>query len=365
MNLMKTSRKKIVKPLLIFTSVLILAILAVIGVLYFEAQSYLNKNLSEFVSKKSKGKYELSFENLTINFSDWGFEIEQVSFHPSDSILKTLPHLNSSKQFYSFSSPNVRFRGIRFFNLLIRKDLEIGEIKISKPELNIHGQKTDQEQKDKNSISTLMLELKPLVTKTFNSIKIDKIELTNASFDFYSLLGETRKLANAENITIGILNFYTDSLLLPDPNRMFDARDIYLRMQNYQNKLADSIHSLLAESVTFSLKSSKIEAQNIEFKPNNDSISARDRYQITVPDLKITSRNIRDLYLNNSIPIDSMILKGAIIKYWPGQKNRLQKKELKEEFNLYELIKKEFSSVHIQSFKLQNAQLMLFKKHSD
>jgi hypothetical protein len=365
MNLMTTARKKIVKPLLIIASVLLLAILAVIGVLYFEAQSYLNKNLSEFVSKKSKGKYELSFENLTINFNDWGFEIEQVSFHPSDSILKTLPHLNSSKQFYSFSSPNVRFSGIRFFNLLIRKDLEIGEILISKPELNIHGQKTDQEQKDKNSIGTLMLELKPLVTKTFKSIKIDKIELANASFDFYSLLGETRKLANAENITIGILNFYTDSLLLPDPNRMFDAKDIYLRMQNYQNKLADSIHSLHAESVTFSLKSSKIEAQNIEFKPKNDSISVRDRYQITVPDLKITSRNIRDLYLNNTIPIDSLILKGAIIKYWPGQKNRIQKQDQIEEFNLYELIKKEFSSVHIQSFKLQNAQLMLFKKLSD
>jgi len=362
---MTTSRKKLVRPLLIIASVLILAILAVIGVLYFEAQSYLNKNLSDFVSKKSKGNYELSFENLTINFSDWGFEIDQVSFHPTDSILKTLPHLNSSKQFYSFSSPNVRFSGIRFFNLIIRKDLEIGEIIISKPELNIHGQKSDQEQKDKNSISTLMLELKPLVTKTFKSIKIDKIELANASFDFYSLLGESRKLANAENITIGILNFYTDSLLLPDPNRMFDAKDIYLRMQNYQNKLADSIHSLHAESVTFSLKSSKIEAQNLEFKPNNDSISIKDRYQIIVPELKITSRNIRDLYLNNTIPIDSLILKGAIIKYWPGQKNKGLKQDIKDEFNLYELIKKEFSSVHIQSFKLQNAQLMLFKKLSD
>ena len=362
---MTTARKKIVKSLFIIASVLILAIIAVIGVIYFETQSYLSKNLSEFVSKKSKGKYELSFENLTINFGDWGFEIEQVSFHPSDSILKTLPHLNSSKQFYSFSSPNIRFSGIRFLNLIIRKDLEIGEILISKPELNIHGQKSDQEQKDKNSLNTLMLELKPLVTKTFKSIKIGKIELANASFDFYSLLGETRKLANAENITIGILNFYTDSLLLPDPNRMFDAKDIYLRMQNYQNNLADSIHSLHAESVTFSLKSSKIEAQNLELIPNKDSVSVKDRYQIIVPELKITSRNIRDLYLNNTIPIDSLILKGAIIKFWPGQRTRLPKQDLKEEFNLYELIKKEFTSVHIQSFKLQNAQLMLFGKFSD
>jgi hypothetical protein len=362
---MSLFRKKLVKTLIAIVLILILTLLAVITMLYFEAQSYLNKNLSEFVSKKSEGKYELSFENLKINFSDWGFEIDRVSFHPSDSILRTLPHLNPDKQFYSFSSPNIRFSGIRLIHLILRKNLEIGEIIISQPELNIHGQKSDHEPDDKNNLSTLILELKPLVTKTFKSIKIGKIELANASFDFYSLLGETRKLANAENITIGILNFYTDSLLLPDPNRMFDAKDIYLRMQKYQNKLADSIHSLSAESLTFSLKSSQIEAKNLELIPDNDSISVKDRYQIVVPELKITSRNIRDLYLNNTIPIDSMILRGAKIKYWPGQKNRNSKQNIKEEFNLYELIKNEFSSIHIQNFQLQNAQFMLFKNRRD
>jgi len=360
---MTTFRKKILKTLATIASILILTALVIFGFLYFEAQSYLNKNLSEFVSKKSKGKYELSFENLQINFSDWGFEISQVSFHPSDSIIKTLTFRKPEKQFYSFSSPNVRFGGIKLFNLLLRKDLEIGEIIISQPELNIHGQQTDQD-KNANDINTLLPELQPLVTKTFKSIKIDKIELANASFDFYSLLGDTKKLANGENITIGILNFYTDSLLLPDPNRIFDAKDIYLRMHNYQNKLADSIHTLHAEFVTYSLKSAQIEAKNLNLEPN-DNISTKDRFQILLPELRITTRDIHDLYQNKSIPIDSMIFKNAKIKYWSGLKNITSKLNSKEEFNLYELIKNDFSSVHIQNFKLENAQLMLFKARTD
>lgn len=360
---MITFRRKILKVLAISTSVLILTVIAAFGFIYFEAQSYLNRNLSEFVLKKSKGKYELSFENLQINFSDWGFEISQISFHPTDSILKTLPQLNPNKQFYSFSSPNIRFEGISLVSLLLRRNLEIGQILISQPELKIHGQQAEVDNKEYN-LSSLLQELKPLVTKTFHSIRIDKIELANASFDFYSLLGETRKLANGENITIGILNFYTDSLILPNPNRIFNARDIYLQMHNYQNRLADSIHTLHAEFVTYSLKSAQIEAKNLDLEPN-DNLSAKDRFQILVPELRITSKDINDLFQNKSIPIDSMIFKNAKIKYWTGLKNLNSIQKSKEEFNLYDLIKSEFSSVQIQNFKLENAQLMQFKARSD
>ena len=82
--------KRIYKIPAAILSILIVIALATLALLYFEAQSYLNKNLSDFVSKKSKGKYELTFENLKINFNQWGFEMNQVSFHPSDSIIRTL-----------------------------------------------------------------------------------------------------------------------------------------------------------------------------------------------------------------------------------------------------------------------------------
>jgi hypothetical protein len=361
---MAAIREKIVKTVAAVLSIVILIALTGFALLYFEAQSYLNKNLSELVDKKSKGKYVLTFENLTFNFKQWGIEINQLSFHPSDSLTSTFVQTNSNKQFYSFSSPNVQINGIKLFQLILKKKLELGEILISQPELVIHGKQNGPDDQ-KNNLITLVQELKPLVTKSFKSIKIDKIELSNASFDFYKLLGDTRKLANAENITFGILNFYTDSLLLPNPNRLFDTEDIYLRMQNYQNKLADSIHSLSAEFVTYSLKHSQIEAKNVELKPINQRITEKARYQILVPNAKITSTHIKDFYRNNSIPIDSLILKDAKISYWPGEKLVNVKMETVDQFNLYDLIKNELSNISIQNFKLQNAELKLFKSQTD
>jgi hypothetical protein len=331
--------------------------------LYLGAQNYLNKNLSEFVSKKSEGKYELTFETIEISFKHWGIELKQVSFHPTDSIIRSLEQGSLSKQFYSFASPNIHFGDIHLLQLVFQRKLEIGEILITRPELHIHGSKIS-ESEGKNNVSSLFQELKPLVTKKFSSIHIHKIELAQASFDFYNLLGDSRRLANAENITIGILNFYTDSVLLPNPDRMFDADDIYLRMQNYQNKLADSIHSLSAETATYSLKRSQIEAQNIELKPI-DQETVKSKYSIQVPYARITSPHIKDFYQSNSIPIDSLQLTDAKIKYWPGRKALKNKSGGPVGFDLYELIRRDFSSVSIHDFELKSAQLLLYRSQTD
>lgn len=361
---MNNLKKKIVRPIIAILLGVVLLLTATFLFLYFEAQGYLNKNLSEFVQKKSKGKYELSFENLEINFRHWGIEISEVKFQPTDSIIRTLEQTNTNRQFYTFTSPNIRFGGLSLFQLVFRQRLELGEVQINQPELTIHGKQPESEA-NRNNLSSVLQELKPLVTKTFKSVKIDQIELNHASFDFYSLLGDTRKWSNAEDISIGIQNFYTDSILLPDIDRLFNADDIYLKMNHYRNNLADSIHVLSAESATYSFKKSHIEAKNIELKPINSEISIHAKYNIFVPSLKITSSHIKEFYRNNSIPIDSLILSDAKIKFWPGQKRIKTQLEYSDEFNLYELIKDEFSSISIKNFRLNHAQLMLFKNPGD
>lgn len=357
---MASIQKKIGKIVAAIFLGFILLLAVGLFLIYFQAQNYLNKNLSEFIKTKSKGNYELTFKNLELNFSDWGFDIEQVAFHPSDSILKIITETGLGKQFYSFSSPKISFRGIGLQELIFRKNLQIEDISITQPELNIHG-KTIQTDIKQNNIAQLIQELKPLVTKKFKAIAIGKIELVNASFDFYNLLGDSQKLSKAENITIGILDFYTDSLLLPNPDKLFDARDIYLKMFNYQNKLADSIHTLNAGVVTYSLKHARIEAQNLEMIPDLAQVTDKGKYQVSVAQVRLSSSRIANFYKSHSLPVDSLVLSDAKIKYWPGLKRVKAKLATISEFNLFDLVKDEFSSVHIRDFELQNVQLTLFK----
>ena len=352
------------KRLKIFAIILSSLIILAFVLLYFKTQSYLNENLSAYISKKSNGKYELTFDNLKINFIHLGFEMNNVAFHPTDSIVKSIGNSNPGKQLFSFSSPNIRFGQIHLLKLIFRQQLEIGAILITHPELKIHGKPSGAEDKRKN-IQSVLLELKPLVTKSFKYIKINKIELANASFDFYNLLGDSHKLSNGENITIGILNFYTDSLLLPNPEKLFNADDIYLRMFNYQNKLGDSVHTLSAKIVTYSLKKAQIEANNIELKPSSQKISMNSKYQVLIPKAIIRSSHIHEFYKNKTIPIDSVVLIDAKIKYWPGQKNTQLTLDKIVDFELYPLIEDKFVGISIASFRLDNAQLTVFRNQTN
>lgn len=358
---MHLPRPKIFKILsIILLSLIVLAF----GLLYFKAQSYLNENLSEYVSKKYNGKYKLTFDNLTISFIHFGFEIENVAFDPTDSTVNSILDSIPGKQLYSFSSPSIRINKIGLVKLFLRKQLEIGEILITQPELKIHGEFIESDNKN-NNINSVLLELKPLVTKSFKYIKINKIELVNASFNFYNLLGDTHKLSKGENITIGILNFYTDSMLLPNPGLLFNAEEIYLQMHNYQNKLGDSIHILTAGTVTYSLKKAQIEAENIELKPTNQNVTTHSKYQILIPKAIIKSSRIHEFYKNKVIPIDSVILSGAKIKYWPGNKNTITTLDNIVDYDLYPLIENELTSISIASFRLDNAQLMVYSNPTD
>ncbi|MGE5395452.1 MAG: hypothetical protein ACM3P1_11970, partial [Candidatus Saccharibacteria bacterium] len=135
---MQTKQARIFK---IAAITLLSLIVLVTGILYFRTQAYLNNHLSGYVSKKSKGKYELNFDNLQINFSQWGFEINNVKFHPTDSVVATINDNDSisGRRLYTFSSPTIYFSNIKILKLLFGHQLDIGEIAITQPELKIHG----------------------------------------------------------------------------------------------------------------------------------------------------------------------------------------------------------------------------------
>jgi hypothetical protein len=57
-----------------------LLVLAYVG-LYFQAQNYLNNHLPQLINEKSKGKYELRFEKIKLDFPGFGFTISDVSLN--------------------------------------------------------------------------------------------------------------------------------------------------------------------------------------------------------------------------------------------------------------------------------------------
>ena len=331
---------------------------------YLKAPEYVNENLSEWVNKKSKGKYSLEFDNIGLSIRKWGFSVENIKLHPVDSLINLSDSIQSQKTYYSFSSPNINICNIGLMRLLILRELVIGKIEILKPELELSGTTLSESVPSKN-IEMLLQEFQPLLRKKIRSVKISNIELVDANYNSYNFLGDSGKASNAGHITVGIKNFYTDSLLLPDPNRLFDAEDVFVKMTNYKNQLNDSLHILSADELYYSLKKAHITGTNVLLQPVDSVQNTRNRYYVKVPFLKIKSDNIHEFFISDSIQVDSLFLDKAEIEFYPRQKSERITLQHISSFDLYELIGQNYQNVDIKHFLLNEAHLKLFNFKND
>lgn len=358
----ETNRKKLRNQAVIIFSVLSLLFISLASLAYLKAEIYLNKNLSELIYSKTKGEYFMTFDKLDIDFSNWGLSIKNAALIPNDAVLNSKNTTTEIKKYISFNSPDITLKGIHLVNLVFRKKLKIHEIIIVSPQLNIHGRNLEfgGEQNEAEDFFSL---IKTNFSNTFKSVSINKIEFMNANFDFYNLFGENKKLAQAKNITLEIVDFYTDQELLGDPLKLYRTNEIFLKINDYSSRLADSIHVISAENIIYSLKNSLIDVNNLELKPFIFSTD-KNLYDLRITNATIRNKNIATLYENENVLIDFLEISEAKIKFRPGIKKTGNIDSLIR-FDLYSLIKDELKTIRIRSFNVSNTQLIIVKSFND
>ena len=332
--------------------------------IYIKTPKYINEHLSGWVAEKTKGTYNLQFDEVRLSIAKWGFTAKNVKLQPVETAINRTDSTKTQKVYYSFSSPEVNIRNINFLNLFLLKKLVIGKFEIQAPDLRVSGPSLTEYLPERN-FNTFLDELEPLLRKKLRSIRIKNIELVDANYNSYNLLGHTGKASNTGHITIGVKNFYTDSLLLPNPDRRFDADDVFIRITDYKNQLNDSVHMVSADELYYSLKKAHITGTNVVLRPLENTPEEKNRYIVKVPFLKLKSEHINEFYTSDSIRVDSLLLDRAEIEFYP--KHKSEKITLKHisNFDLYELIGADFKSVAINHFILNDAHLKLFNFKND
>ena len=325
---------------------------------YLKVPGYINKNLSGWVEKKTGGAYSLQFDEINLSITKWGLTIRNADFHPTGAT-------DVEKVYYSFSSPEINIKNIGLLNLLLWKELKVGKLEALAPKFRVSGPSSDEYTSDRN-LGLIFKELEPLLRKKIKSIRIKSIELINADYNSYNLSGQTTgKAPITGQITIGVNNFYTDSLRLRTPDVLFDADDIFIRISDYRKDLSDSLHILSADELYYSLKKEHITGKNVALTPRDTASGQQNRYFVKVPYLKLASGHIREFYISDSIRIDSLLLDRAEIVFYPKHKTEKITLEHISNFDLYELIGTDFSSVAINQFILNDARVKLFNYKND
>ncbi len=343
-----------------FFLLLFLAILGAGTFVYFKAESYINKNLSRFVDEKSNGLYQLDFDRIDLQFNPVSITISAVSLKTDSKISNEIIKKEPDKTFYSFSSPEVKISSIKVFELFKHQVFRCKSVSIKQPDFALSGRGILKKNSAKN-LDKLFFEIRPLFKKWVKSIYIGEIDFVDANYKMYHSITDSKQFSNAQEISIGIKNFRTDSVMVFRSSHFFDSDDIFVTMNRFQNNLSDSLHILTIDTLRYSLKTTDINASGFHlfYKTKNRE---KNLYDVVVPKLHIKSKNLASFSIKDTLKVQLVEFKNPQIEFFQKEKKRKIRLEDIDEFNLYSLVKNQFSEIKIDTFILANANLKIFNQ---
>ena len=352
--------RKTKKRILFIISVVLILIAAASVITFFSIEKSIRHKLPEWIAKKSDHLYQLTFSDFSLNIFPVSVSMTDVALLPDDENStinsKKLPGTTT----YTFHSKRLNISNIDLFSLLKKQKFYCKSITVDQPVLEISGDNWFQNDSI-HSFEKILLELRPLIKSDLQEISVGNIRFMNANYRFFNTLGDTTQVSNARQISLEIINFRTDSVLIFGNNRLFDSDDILIRMNDFQNVMGDSLHVLNIEKLEYSLKSSDIHATGFRLSPafkNQD----KSLYEVYVPRLSVKSKSVTRFALNDSIKVQYLDFESPKIKFFQKKEPRQLNINDINNFNLYALIEKQFSKIEVDTFHLSEANLEIYRQ---
>ena len=327
---------------------------------FITAERYINKHLSEWISKKSNHLYELSFKSINLKLQPLSLSIEDVSLTTNQEVARQILEKSPEKVLYNFHSPKILINRINLQSFVRKKIFRCKSINVYKPELKLEGAEILQ-QDSALVVDRLFYELQPLFKDQLKSVAIDEINFVNANYKIYTSSANLKQISNAENISVVIRKFRTDSTLIFDKARFFNSDDILIEMNNFKNDLGDSLHILNIDTLEYSLKTANISAFGFHLNYLIKD-STRNLYDVFVPKVVLKSKSLVQLSISDSLEIQYLEFQNPEIRFYNKENRRKIKVQDISQFNLYPLVKNQFSYFKVDSFFLKNAILNIFRQ---
>ena len=342
-------------------SLTILVLLIGFGVfVYFQAQSYVNENLSRIVTEKSNNLYKLSYNKIELEFTNYSISISDILLEPNEDISNRILEKLPGNSFFSFQSPEIKINEIDVVLLLKERTFFCKNITVEKPELELSGGEIIKNDPGR-AFDKIFPELRPVFNKYVKEIVIDEINFVDANYGLYNTVGDSIQISNAEQISVGIKNFRTDSSMIFSNDQLFKTEDIFIRMKDFQNDLGDSLHMVRIDELEYSLKTSDINATGF-YLAHRFKNPERSLYDVYVPRLYMKSQSVTRFSFSDSLNVQFLEFEKPQIKFFQKENPKQFKIEDIDKFDLYKLVENQFPNIEIDSFYLTGANLEIYRQ---
>lgn len=351
------------RPIIILSAAVLLILLGV-GIVRYWLQSTdlseeLKSRLTNWVTEKTDGRYQLSMETLKIDPDKETLTISELVFEPI--------HADTNQQTnYRFHFDNLIVKNVSVSSLLESSLLDLSTIAISGGKLEIDsGSDTGKNQQP------IIPETKARRKKqVLSGLKVDSIQLSKLDIIY---INRKKGKTKVESVHLDLYNFHSDSLQL-NAGKPIPVGGFRLSIENIELDLADKQYKLKADqlilkgtdhiqAIISKLRVNPGAGTNLEALAGKTPVQ-QDIYQCSIPEIVIDSVDVRSFLEDSIIRTPLIVLKEPFLKIF-NDRSRPPATQSKIGKNPHQLIQKLSPGLDIPLMQIENGRIEYMEKNKE
>lgn len=345
--------------------------------LYLLVAVWINPLLEETARKSISlalgDKYELNSIDVSLQLWNQDLKIQDAIISLDSSATEQLSYTDSLEENrFEVEIPFFEIKDLDYQKLFQEKELHIGKVILEKPTIkwwDVHSPDTvvvvqDSSTKIDLSALTADADLFPLISKQLNSLRIDEVQFQNGELSYFQPNGKGQNQIIADDFSLQIENLLIDSTSHEVSQKAFLADEVKLEISLKDSRwvLPDSSYQIDVGSFGISTPDQLMYAQNVSLQPLQlpDSSHPANSLDISIPRIGLEGVNLEEILTGETLDINHLKLRQPSITLYNGQKTTTSKNLQLP--NLYQLIAPKYEALRIDTFSIENGQLVRKEK---
>ncbi|GAB3196915.1 hypothetical protein ABID22_002162 [Pontibacter aydingkolensis] len=237
----------------------------------------------------------------------------------------------ASRNLIDISSERSRITGFNLIHAYATGQYHMIKLLLSGPRVTILQDHSVNLSNDKVSVwqdTKTTSESMQQLTDRETTFRVERLEIDDGTFDFHILEDTIRISQTLEHVALEIDQFRLVSLESSDPLEIFDVDDVSIQVRGYTFFTRDSLYALEVKAMRASMSNRSLSVDSLRLRPlySKEQYAslfryARDRIDLTVPDIELQGISLRALFNNQDIVAHNMLIQNPVVEIY--RDNRL------------------------------------------
>jgi hypothetical protein len=288
----------------------------------------LEARVKDIVATSSDGLYTVDFSSAELHVLRGTIVIFNITLKPDTSVYnsKKKAHL-APNNLVELHIKKLVLSRIHPFRLYFRNKLDIGQVMLYKPELNVSYQLNhtrDTVLKDKRTAWQK-------ISKNLHYVHIGDILMGDVKFTYNDYSGNKLVISQLKEMNLSAHELLIDSATQTDRSRLLYCKDIIAELNNYTNKSPNGLYSYTIKSLKLSTLKSQLNITGLTLRPADTGVfftqSHKDRFMFRLDSAQLNNFDFLNYHKYRILKASALMLANGSLQVFANPNHSKIKKD--------------------------------------